>query len=93
MTAALRHRQRALIELDAAASLGDGASAWAAKILRGAARAGRPMYDDDAAIQEVQRRRLSGERSAVSTVAMQIAGAAASASVARRLRRKASMRM
>ena len=39
---ALRHRQAALISLDAAAALGDGAAAWCACILRGAVKAARP---------------------------------------------------
>ena len=89
---ALRHRQAALISLDAAAALGDGAAAWCARILRGTVKAGRPVTDDAAALQQIEAMRPVYGRKATGAVASAIAGGANAASVGHRLRRKASIR-
>jgi hypothetical protein len=90
--AALRHRQAALISLDAAAALGDCASAWAACILRGTVKAGRPAMDDAAAVRQIEAMRAVHGRKAASIVASALSAGANTASVAHRLRRKASIR-
>ena len=88
--AADRHRRAAQIELQAAASLGDGGARHALAILRRTELAGRHALDDGALLQQVERLQQAGHGCrSVGMVARTVASTdRAIATVGRRIRRK-----
>jgi hypothetical protein len=80
----------ALSSLDLASALGSGAARHASAILRGARGAGRPAFDDAAAVAEMRRLIAAGSgRNAAMIAARRFAAdPRAAAALARRLRRK-----
>jgi hypothetical protein len=87
---ALEHRDNAIVELQAAAELGDTVAGRVLRTLNAdTSRLGRPLKDDTAALEQVRRLMVTDPRGAVAAVAKALAGTSGDASaIAHRLRYK-----